>query len=118
MKTYKSEASINKILAELQIANTAISSEEAKEEDLTLTEMLREALKSENEAIEIYSKLAQRSECMGIKILTKAFIELKEDEEKHIGNLNYLLKLLCDDAVRNEQEGEAEEAQLLANNNN
>lgn len=112
MKNYKSESSINKLLAELQLASTAMNTEEKNIEDNTFEVMLREALKSENEAIEIYGKLAAKSEAIGSKLLVKAFNEIAKDEKMHVGNLNYLMKLLCEDSVAIEAEGEAEEAQL------
>ena len=40
--------------------------------------------------------------------------EIQKDEQTHIGNLQYLMKLLCENAVEVEKEGEAEEAQLQA----
>lgn len=114
MSKYKSEAAINKILAQLQLAGAAIEEDNDKEQENTFEILLREALKSENEAIEIYGKLEQKAECLGSSILQKAFAEIKKDEQEHVGNLNYLLKLLCADSVEVEKEGEAEEAQLQA----
>lgn len=113
MKEYKSESSINKLLAELQLASTA-TAEVATAEDRTFEIMLREALQSENEAIKIYEELAEKSDAIGSKILVKAFKEISNDEKKHVGNLTYLMKLLCEDSVNVEEEGEAEEAQLQA----
>lgn len=111
MKNYKSEASINKMLAAIQLAGAAIEND--TEED-SFEVLLREALKSENEAIEIYIKLKEKSEKLNSTILVKAFGELQEDEQKHVGNLQYLMKLLCENVVDVEAEGEAEEAQLQA----
>lgn len=108
---YKSEASINKLLAQIQLAGAAIEND--TEED-SFEVLLREALKSENEAIEIYIKLKEKSEALGSAVLVKAFKELQEDEQKHVGNLQYLMKLLCENVVDVEEEGEAEEAQLQA----
>lgn len=110
MTKYKSEASINKLLAELQLAGAAIDGETIEKPELTFEEMLREALASENEAIEIYTRLTQRAEALGSGVLTKAFMELAEDEKKHVGNLQYLMKLLCPDTAEVEKDGEAEEA--------
>lgn len=114
MKNYKSEASINKILAQLQLANAAIACDCNCTDEGTFEVLLREALKSENEAIEIYLKLEKKSEQLGSKMLVKAFKELQKDEREHIGNLQYLMKLLCEDAIQTEKEGEAEEAKLQA----
>ena len=111
MGTYKSEASINKVLAQLQLAGAAIEIDTEEDKFETL---IREALKSENEAIEIYLKLKEKADCLGSEILVKAFDEIAKDEQEHVGNLNYLLKLLCNDAVQVEKDGEAEEAQLQA----
>lgn len=112
MKKYRSEASINKVLAEFQLANAAICNDCCEENEESFEVLLREALESENEAIKIYIKLADKAETLGSKILVKAFKELKEDETKHIGNLQYLMKLLCEDATQTQAEGEAEEAKL------
>lgn len=112
MKKYKSESSINKLLAELQLASTATIRDNTEAEDNTFEIMLREALKSENEAIEIYEKLAAKSDAIGSKVLVKAFNEIAKDEKMHVGNLTYLMKLLCEDSIEVEKEGEAEEAQL------
>lgn len=107
------ESSINKMLAQLQLANAAIIEDKCEDED-SFEVLLREALKSENEAIEIYIKLKQKSEILGSQILVKAFNELKKDEQEHIGNLNYLKRLLCENAIENEDKGETEEAKLQA----
>ena len=107
------ESSINKMLAQLQLANAAIIEDKCEDED-SFEVLLREALKSENEAIEIYIKLKQKSETLGSQILVKAFNELKKDEQEHIGNLNYLKRLLCENAIENEDKGETEEAKLQA----
>lgn len=103
---YKSESSINKLLAKLQIAGAAV--EQDKDEE-SFEVLLREALQSENEAIKIYIKLKEKSESLGSSILVKAFDELKEDETKHVGNLQYLMKLLCQSTIDIEQSGELEE---------
>ena len=112
MKKYRSEASINKVLAEFQLANAAICNDCCEENEESFEVLLREALESENEAIKIYIKLADKAEAFGSKILVKAFKELKEDETKHVGNLQYLMKLLCEDATQTQAEGETEEAKL------
>ena len=112
MKKYRSEASINQVLAEFQLANAAICNDCCEENEESFEVLLREALESENEAIKIYIKLADKAETFGSKILVKAFKELKEDETKHVGNLQYLMKLLCEDATQTQAEGEAEEAKL------
>lgn len=112
MKKYRSEASINKVLAEFQLANAAICNDCCEENEESFEVLLREALESENEAIKIYIKLADKAETFGSKILVKAFKELKEDETKHVGNLQYLMKLLCEDATQTQAEGEVEEAKL------
>lgn len=106
---YKSEASINKLLAQIQLAGAAIEND--TEED-SFEVLLREALKSENEAIEIYIKLKEKSESLGSSILVKAFKELQEDEQKHVGNLNFLMELLCKGVIEIEKEGELEELKL------
>ena len=116
MKNYKSEASINKVLAELQLAGATLSDEAKEEQEDTFEMLIREALKSENEAIEIYLKLEEKSQLIGSKILEKAFSEIKKDETEHIGNLRYLLKLLCPDTIEGEKEGEIEEINLQADN--
>lgn len=113
MKNYKSEASINRVLAEFQLANAAICDDCCEDEE-SFEVLLREALESENEAIKIYIKLAEKAETLGSKMLVKAFKELKEDETKHVGNLQYLMKLLCEDATQKQAEGETEEAKLQA----
>lgn len=113
---YKSEASINKVLAELQIAGAAVADNIEEEQEKTFENLIREALQSENEAIKIYLTLEAKSKKLGSKILEKAFAELKKDETEHVGNLQYLLKLLCPDAIEGEQEGEVEEATLQADN--
>ena len=114
MKKYRSEASINKVLAEFQIANAAICNDCCEEDEESFEVLLREALESENEAIKIYLKLADKAEALGSKVLVKAFKELKDDEVKHCGNLQYLMKLLCEDATQKQAEGEAEEAKTQA----
>lgn len=113
MGTYKSEASINKILAQLQIANAAVEVD-AEENEESFEELLRHALESENEAVKIYIQLKEKAEALGSTILVKAFDELKKDEQEHIGNLNYLVKILCTSAVEKEQEGEVEEIKIQA----
>ena len=114
MKEYKSESSINKMLAQLQIANAAVACDCKCNEEAKFEVLLREALKSENEAIEIYLKLEKKAKEIGSKPLAKAFAELQKDERAHIGNLQLLMKCLCEDAVQTEKEGEAEEAKLQA----
>lgn len=111
MKQY-TEASINKILAEIQLASTLVQDEDDNED--SYENLIRKALASENEAIEIYLKLKEKAEQQNSKLLVKAFNEIKEDEQKHVGNLNYLLELLCPKAVDNEVEGKTEEMQLQA----
>lgn len=114
MKEYKSEASINKVLAQLQLAGAAEIECPCEDEEAKFEVLLREALKSENEAIEIYLKLEKKAKHIGSKALAKAFAELQKDEREHIGNLQLLMKCLCEDAVQTEKEGEAEEAKLQA----
>ena len=114
MTEQQNETSLNKILAQLQMAGASIEENKTEEDENTFEVLLREALKSENEAIEIYIKLAEKSKTIGSKILEKAFKEIQKDEQTHIGNLQYLMKLLCENAVEVEKEGEAEEAQLQA----
>lgn len=109
---YKSEASINKVLAELQMAGTAMLNQTSSENEQTFEALIREALQSENEAIKIYLKLENKSKDIGSKILEKAFKELKKDETEHVGNLKYLLKLLCPSAIEVEKDGEEEEEEL------
>lgn len=111
------ETSLNKVLAQLQLANAAICDNCEEESEDTFEVLLREALESENEAIKIYIKLQKKAETIGSNVLVKAFDELQKDEQKHIGNLQYLIKLLCEEAVQNEKEGEAEEAQLQVTEN-
>lgn len=113
MKNYKSEASINKVLAEFQLANAAICDDCCEDEE-NFEVLLREALESENEAIKIYIKLAEKAEVLGSKLLVKAFRELHDDEVVHVGNLSYLMKLLCEDATQKQAEGETEAAKLQA----
>lgn len=111
MGTYKSESSINKALAELQIASAMV--QDVEDDKRTAYEgLLRKALQSENEAIAIYNELAEKSEALGSKTLVKAFNELKKDETEHIGNLNFLLRTLCPETTEVEKDGEAEEAKL------
>lgn len=113
---YKSEASINKVLAELQLAGTVIADAIEDKQEKTFEMLIREALQSENEAIKIYLKLEEKSQMLGSKILEKAFAELKKDETEHIGNLQYLLKLLCPEAIEGEKEGDIEEVAIQADN--
>lgn len=110
MGTYKSEASINKVLAEFQLASAAVCDDCCEENEDNFEVLLREALESENEAIKIYIKLAEKAEALGSKMLVKAFRELQDDETKHVGNINYLMKLLCENATQKEATGAAEEA--------
>ena len=110
---YETEASINKLLAQMQLAGAAIEQDNKDDED-SFEVLLREALKSENEAIEIYIKLKEKSDAIGSAVLVKAFEAIQKDEQTHIGNLQYLMKLLCENAVDVEKEGEAEEAELQA----
>lgn len=113
MKNYKSEGSINKMLAKLQLAGAEIEKDNEENKEDSFEVLLRHALESENEAIKIYLQLKEKSEKIGSDILVKAFNEIKEDEEEHVGNLNYLMKLLCPKAVEGEKDGEKEEADLL-----
>lgn len=114
---YKSESSINKVLAELQLAGTAIANDVEEEKEKTFELLLREALQSENEAIKIYRELSAKSEQIGSKMLVKAFNEIAKDEQQHIGNLQWLLKSLCPEAIEIEKEGEAEEVKLQSSDN-
>ena len=114
MGDYKSEASINKILAQFQLANAAIHNVEKEQDESNFEVLLREALQSENEAIKIYETLKEKANAFGSAILEKAFDELASDERTHVGNLNYLLKLLCPSAEKEEQEGFAEEIKFQA----
>lgn len=110
---YTSESSINKVLAKLQLAGAAVEKDEEENQD-SFEVLLRHALESENEAIKIYLQLKEKSEAIGSSILVKAFEEIKNDEQTHVGNLQYLIKLLCSDAVEKEQEGENEEKEIQA----
>lgn len=112
MKEYKSESSINKMLAQLQIANAAVACDCKCNEEAKFEVLLREALKSENEAIEIYLKLEKKAKEIGSKPLAKAFKELSEDEQKHVGSLNFLLEIFCIAANKKEEEGKIEEIKL------
>jgi rubrerythrin len=110
LKSYKSEASINRILAQLQMAGVmANDPERAEEKEESFEVLLREAIKSENEAIEIYLKLKEKAEALGSELLVKAFEEIKNDEEAHVGNLNYLISILCQKAFAMNKDGEEEE---------
>jgi rubrerythrin len=113
MKEYKSEASINKILAELQLAGTAATEMTEDQED-SYEVLLRKALESEEEAIKIYLQLKEKSEKLGSQVLVKAFDEIKKDEQEHVGNLNYLLKILCPSAIEVQKDGEEEEIKVQA----
>lgn len=114
MQNYKSEASINKMLAQLQLAGAAISEDDLNKDTDSFEEIIRHALEAENEAIKIYLQLKEKSEQLGSAILVKAFDELANDEREHVGNLQYLMKLICPNAIDSEKEGEAEEAKLQA----
>lgn len=114
MGTYKSEASINKVLAEFQLASAAVCDDCCEDNEENFEVLLREALESENEAIKIYIKLTDKAEAIGSKMLVKAFKELHDDEVTHVGNLSYLMKLLCENAVQKQAEGETEEVKLQA----
>lgn len=111
---YQSEASINRVLAQLQLAGAAISQEQTEEQESSFEMMIREALASENEAIRIYKELASKSNAIGSTMLEKAFNELAADEQVHVGNLNSLLTLLCPEAVQNEELGKVEEVKAQA----
>lgn len=108
---YETEASINKLLAQMQLAGAAIEQDNKDNED-SFEVLLREALKSENEAIEIYIKLKEKSDAIGSAVLVKAFEEIQKDEQTHVGNLNFLMELLCKGAIEIEKEGELEELKL------
>lgn len=108
----KNETNINKVLAELQIAGAALSDNAEHEKEDTFEGLLREALQSENDAIKIYIKLERKSKEIGSKILEKAFRELHHDETEHVGNLSWLMKSLCPNAIEVEKDGEEEEAKL------
>lgn len=117
LSKYKSESSINKVLAELQIAGAAIADDVEDQKEKTFEMLLRDALQSENEAIQIYRELEAKSEMLGSKILQKAFNEIAHDEQKHVGNLTWLLKSLCPEAIEAEKEGEIEEVKLQSSDN-
>lgn len=112
---YKSEASINKLLAQLQLAGTAVDQDNVPDNEESFEVLLRHALEEENKAIKVYLQLKEKSEQLGSAILVKAFEELGEDEKSHVGNLSYLMKLLCPEAVEAQSQGEEEERSTQAN---
>jgi len=73
--------------------------------EYTDVEMLREAIKEEWYAANLYSKMAQKAKNLNVK---KILQHVSDEEEHHIGEFEHLLKQLDKDYESNRSEGEQE----------
>jgi len=73
--------------------------------EYTDVEMLREAIKEEWYASNLYSKMAQKAKNPDVK---KILLHVSDEEEHHIGEFEHLLKQLDKDYESNRLDGEQE----------
>lgn len=74
-------------------------------DEYTDVEMLREAIKEEWYASNLYSKMAQKARDPDVK---KIFLHVSDEEEHHVGEFEHLLKKLDKDYESNRTDGEQE----------